>query len=535
MHGTAQAEEDQDMPLPTLAQDVIEMWAGQLNPSYFILWVNGGAGIGKSTIAQNVVKELEVRGRLLGSFFCCANSSRRSNAALIIPTLAAQILRRIPSLASIIEQAFEADPHLLLGTMETQAARLIVDPFKSINTTADYRVPSVILVDGLDEVDEAEFQQDFLQVVSYINSNIPIPLHFIITSRREDHICQAFDDITDHRWVSLRLEEFFRPEDDVGIRVYYKKRFEEIRHQQPDSSLALDWPGPGAMKHLVRGGSGSDPIVFASVATGIIGDPSSPLSLQERLKLVLEVAKRSDLKPLERLDLLFVTVLYQIHEANRDKILKLVCLILMSDSTFKTPSDLDALFCLPPGSIQHRIGCLQPILQIAAAPDEPIVPFDRAFALLTFLFDKSRSERFGLHVDQEEFQRDLDLQIIKAALANPERMSGWYSLILSLMLLMACDIVISHQWFPPFVRRLDRLAPVLQEGEFVEELTGYQDRLGSLHPFALLAILDPLLNVAISTTRTPVRTCLSFPTPQKLTVNIKGSGRNASQYEERNL
>ena len=56
---------------------------------------------------------------------------------------------------------------------------------------------------------------------------------------------------------------------------------------------------------------GSGQFIFASVVVGFVGDSTSALSPQERLDLVLEVVEREGLRPLERLDLLYPTVLSQ--------------------------------------------------------------------------------------------------------------------------------------------------------------------------------------------------------------------------------
>jgi len=171
---------------------------------------------------------------------------------------------------------------------------------------------------------------------------------------------------------------------------------------------------------------GSGQFIFASVVIGVVDDPSSALSPQERLDLVLEVTKRDDLRPLERLDLLYVTVLSQIPEADRAEVLRILSLIVapgwMARDLRCTLKFLDALFCSPSGTTQHRLCHLHFVLKF---PDHDGNPMSAQHATLgDFIFDKARSERFGFHIDRTQLVEDVVVRIATSLQSNPEKMAG---------------------------------------------------------------------------------------------------------------
>jgi len=138
------------------------------------------------------------------------------------------------------------------------------------------------------------------------------------------------------------------------------------------------------------------------------------------------VTKRHDLQPLERLDLLYVTVLNQIPEADRPQVLRILAVILAAGNILEqlqpTPRLLDALFCMPSGATRHRLCNLHSVLDIPANNGDKISP--QHATLGDFIFDKARSERFDFHVDKTQLEEDTILQIAEALQSNPDKMVG---------------------------------------------------------------------------------------------------------------
>jgi len=402
-------------------QEIIKRWAGERPPDALVNLMVGAAGAGKSAIMRTIAKLLEEEGKLLGGFFCFRSSKRRNDGSLVIPTLVAQLVKRIPHLRPLVYQAFEDEQGLLTKAIDIQALKLIIEPLNSVDPIERLQWPHVILLDGLDEINGLAAQQAIIRVFAYINRHLVSPLHFLVASRPEPPILQAFDEFMGDLWSQLELDDSFKPNDDIDR--FYIDHFQKICKRNPH--LPLGWPGVPVRRILVEKGSGK--FIFASVVIGVVGDPSSPLSPQERLDLVLEVTKRGDLQPMERLDLLYVTVLCQIPETVRPQVLHILSLVLASGNTLKglcpTPRFLDALFCMPSGTTKHRLANLHSVLKVPRGDDGKSI-FPQHATLGDFVFDKARSEQFGFHVDKTGLVEDTVLQIATAMQSNPRRLSG---------------------------------------------------------------------------------------------------------------
>ena len=403
-------------------QQIIKRWAENREPDALVSLMLGAAGAGKSAIMRTVAKTLDEEGQLLGGFFCFRSSNKRNDGSLVITTLVAQILKRIPHLCPLVYQAFEDDAGLRTKTMEIQATKLLIDPLNSIDLIERPQYPYVILLDGLDEINGVPAQQEIIKVFAFINDHLIHPLHFLIASRPEPPILQAFKKSMDHRYEPLELDESLKPNDDID--VFYIDHFREIRNHYPQLNLPFDWPGVPVRRILVAKGSGQ--FIFASVVVAVVGNPLSALTPQERLDLVLEVTKRDDLQPLQRLDLLYVTVLCQIPEADRAQVLRILSIIVAPRKDFKglrpTPRFLDTLFSSSSGTTRHRLCHLHSVLKIPNSNSDSIFP--QHATLGDFVFDEARSKQFGFHSDMAKLMEDTVVHIAGALLSNSEKMAG---------------------------------------------------------------------------------------------------------------
>jgi len=401
-------------------QEIIKRWAEDPCPNFLVNLMIGAAGAGKSAIMRTIAKALEEEGKLLGGFFCFRSSARRNNGSFVIPTLAAQIVTRIPHLRPLVFQAFEENQGLLTKAMDIQALKLIIEPLNSIDPIDRPQWPHIFLLDGLDEINGVTAQQAIVRVFAYINRSLLSPLHFLVACRPEPPIFHAFDKLLQKNYNLLELDESLEPDKDIDI--FYIDHFQEICDLNPH--LPRGWPGAAVRRILVEKGSGK--FIFASVVVGVVGDPLSTLSPQERLDLVLEVTQRDDLRPLERLDLLYVTVLNQIPEVERPEALRILAVILAAGNILQflrpTPRFFDALFSMPSGTTRHRLSNLHSILTIPSDDGNVISP--QHATLGDFIFGKARSEQFGFYVDKMQVVEDITLQIATALQSNPAEMFG---------------------------------------------------------------------------------------------------------------
>jgi len=392
-------------------EDVIA-WIKYLKPKFALMWMKGAAGAGKSAIARTIAKRVAEQDLLLASFFCLRSNDRRSDASLVIPTLVDQIITHIPSVRPIVEAAFLADPHLLTKSMEIRASRLIIEPLASIKPALRQSLPRVIVIDGLDEIKGADGQRDILRTITFLIDNLPFPIHFFITSRPEHQIQECFTHFMGNRWSVVSLDDSFHPDRDIVI--YYKDHFSSIVVAFPSFKLGTDWPGEAVRRVLVAKGSGQ--FIFAAIVIRFVGNTSIALSPQKRLDMILENVSSEKLKPLELLDLVYVTVFRAVPEEELEDVLQLVGVVLLPIKFTKSPRVLDAVLCLEPGTTENRLRYLHSVLKVPSSPDEAVAPLHATLG--DFVFNHHRSQSFGLHLNQEQFHQGAILRILKGSMVH---------------------------------------------------------------------------------------------------------------------
>ena len=407
----------------TFVLESVTRWIDDRHPAFFVTWMKGAAGAGKSAIARTVAKRLAQEGLLLASFFCIRSNDRRSNASFVIPTLVDQIITRIPSLRHFIEEVLESDPHIFTKSMELQARRLIVDPLSSIKPELRNSLPRVIIIDGLDEFKDVSGQREILKTIAFLIDNLPSKVHFFIASRPEHQIHDYFAHFIGSKWTLLSLDETYHPNNDIII--YYKDHFARIVATFSSFKLPSDWPGEDTRRVLVMKGSGQ--FIFAATVVRFVGNTSASMSPQQRLDMVLNNVSKDDLKPLDLLDLVYVTVFSVVPRGELQHILQLVGLVVLRAGFTKSPSVLDAVLGLQPGTTESRLRYLHSVFKVPLASHEPVEPLHATLG--DFIFDRRRSHAFGLHLDRDQVHQDIILKILKVSLSHytTGRLAGEFS------------------------------------------------------------------------------------------------------------
>ena len=158
--------------------------------------------------------------------------------------------------------------------------KLIVGPFQAT------KIPTLIVIDALDECQDEEPASVFLSVLSrYVDK---IPVKFFITGRPEPRIRSGFrlESLRPHTDV-LKLHEVQPSLVDNDIKLFLRTRFTEIAKNQSDCNFEEDWPGPYYIDVLSRKAAGF--FIYASTVFKFV---SSPLHLpDERLHLIFHFGK----------------------------------------------------------------------------------------------------------------------------------------------------------------------------------------------------------------------------------------------------
>ncbi|KAF9785214.1 hypothetical protein BJ322DRAFT_817871, partial [Thelephora terrestris] len=239
-----------------------------------VLWLNGLAGTGKSTIAQTfsgMVAEAEILG---ASFFCSRDYHR------IIP-----VIEKKPSIAS--------------NSLISQLEELIVDPLSSTN------ISCVIVVDALDECIDDQPASAILSVLGRHVKNLP-SVKFFITGRPEPRIRTGFRLSLPEPIAQIFLLHKVKSSDvDKDIRLYLREKLTAVAKRRSDFDLTSPWPCDQDLTTLTKKSAGL--FIFAStLAKFIESDYYEP---GERLQLIVNQPDSTTYEGVAGIDPLYAQVL----------------------------------------------------------------------------------------------------------------------------------------------------------------------------------------------------------------------------------
>ncbi len=246
---------------------------GKENTESLIIWLHGGAGAGKSAIAQRIAELCHKANILLASYFASNRADpRRKDANYIIPTIAYQITQTIPAASQLLEEEIIRDPLVFTRSLEVQMTVLIIRPLQPLIAAGLFAdpisEPRLVIIDGLDELVDRTAQTNILKVISDALQVYRIPLIFLIASRPEQEISHSFS-IEPLSTITgrLLLDKKFLPDSD--IRIFLDDSFLQIKKNHPQrNTLPPDWPLWHSIDELVKKSSGH--FIYASTVVGFI-------------------------------------------------------------------------------------------------------------------------------------------------------------------------------------------------------------------------------------------------------------------------
>ena len=359
-----------------------------------IFWLNGLAGTGKSTIAQTFAEISFADGKLGASFFCSRESEDRSNLRAIFPTLAFQLAYRYPQFREQLLQVLKANPDVGQESLSSQLEKVIVRPFTAT------RIPTLIIVDALDECNDKEPASALLSVLSRHVHEIP-EVKFFITGRPEPPIREGFRleslrPITD----VLKLHDVKRSLVDEDIILYLRTYLTDIRKTRGDCEFPGEWPTSYDINILCKKAGGL--FIYASTVVKFV---ASEYHLPtKRLDLIL----RSQGAVHEGgIDLLYTQILrlaFQGADPGEQELYSHfrnvvgAVLLVFHPLSRKSLSNL-VRNCETPSQISTTLRFLHSLLNVPDSEDEPIRVFHKSFP--DFLTDQSRckDERFFVDPD----------------------------------------------------------------------------------------------------------------------------------------
>jgi hypothetical protein len=158
----------------------IDKWLHNSDPDTPpILWLNGMAGFGKSTIAQTVAERADKEGLLGASFFFSRGESELTDPSRVLPTIAFQLAKFDQAFKDQIVAALDNDLDAGHLSLLDQLKKLIITPLASPFVGVD-RPVVLIVVDALDECERSGAEK----LLQFLFAHIPrLPfVRILITS-----------------------------------------------------------------------------------------------------------------------------------------------------------------------------------------------------------------------------------------------------------------------------------------------------------------------------------------------------------------
>ncbi|KAL0062386.1 hypothetical protein AAF712_010732 [Marasmius tenuissimus] len=305
--------------------DKLTSWVEDPSKKHRVCWVTGGAGVGKSAIAQTICEIFRRKSQLAASFFFSRNDTSRSTLDPFFPTLAHQLATtpefQTAGLSSFIDRAVRQTPNVLRGTnLEGQFQSLVSRPCAQIDTKQWKTLPKLIVIDGLDEcmggpgtTSASHAQEILLSIINHATcASPPIPFQFMIFSRPEHTIRNFFQTTFSHEPVDTRD---FNAEADHDIRTYLEKEFATLSDSRPEILSMGVWPGKKATNQLVCKADGHF-IYVVTVMKYITSNNPLSADLRKRLDIVLHTEETMSHPDLSDLDQLYHTILRRFENGN---------------------------------------------------------------------------------------------------------------------------------------------------------------------------------------------------------------------------
>jgi len=372
--------------------DKIDVWVNAGPMGSPILWLHGPAGAGKSTIAQTVAEKCAERYQLAASFLFARTVHGRSTIQHLFPTIAFQIALLAPERYHKLERILNNDPYI--------ARRSLIDLIVSLcqDDSQDPLAPSspfLVIIDGVDECQGHDNQRGIVAHISDLVLTHRLPLRFLIVSRTEFYLCEAFEEPS-----MAGITEILDLHGDVLARVdistYLQNEFSRIyhskRHRNVMESVPSPWPSEDTIQRLVIQSGGC--FIYASTVIRFIdNDGFSP---PEQLGQVLN----HDCEPFAELDKLYMQILSSYPRSDLP-ILKGILGHVLFHSGPCTVEHIAAFHRLSPRKMKLMMRGLQSLVTFNLRGLELThLPFRE------FLLDKARAKAH--YIDREEWYMSCD-------------------------------------------------------------------------------------------------------------------------------
>ena len=259
-----------------------------------ILWLSGGAGSGKSSVANSIAMLFDGLDRLGGSFRFNRDTEGLNRPDFLFGNLCYQLVHFNKRLRSEVLPVIDTMGRAGGSSLQTQAERLIVGTANAARLVG----PIVVVIDALDECGDKKTRKGLLLAISTELPKLPRSIKFFITSRDEHDIRSHLKGCSQE----LRMDDAEGTTDDIAS--YITHRVETIRKK---SNIRPGWPTVNQLEELHR--RAGNLFIWASVACNVIGDGRNPVGQLNKLLAATNVGGETRHSSLAQLDMLYESIL----------------------------------------------------------------------------------------------------------------------------------------------------------------------------------------------------------------------------------
>ncbi|KIK61998.1 hypothetical protein GYMLUDRAFT_42428 [Collybiopsis luxurians FD-317 M1] len=382
-----------------------------------IYWLYGAAGVGKSAVAQSISEEF-AQSHLAASFFFSRADSARNHLQQFFTTLAFQLVTSHalgPLLSEFVDINIRRKRNIVHANLEQQFQELIVNPCNELTAEQWKDLPRLIVIDGLDECIDIASQERLLSIIREAILSSMLPFRFLICSRPEPRICNAFSHL-DFRSMIARIDLGEAFESGKDIARYLGNEFNRIRrdHGHPMAHVPNDWPGESIVQLLVQRACGQ--FIYAATVLKYVGDYHGLPT--ERLEIILNITVPDDFdSPYPDLDLLYLQIISACKE--KELLLDVLAHILRPnpdiymDIRYEQTNSYctEGLFFLAKGKVWTLLFGLHSVLLI---PDNDYDSIRvRHASFVDFLVDKKRSGSYYVNKSLEVRHEQIAFYLLK--------------------------------------------------------------------------------------------------------------------------
>lgn len=398
----------------TAVIDMIFNWIYDPDPvSDQIFFLNGIAGVGKTTIARTVAVRARRDGLLGGDFFFSRQGEADlRDASKVFPTLAYQLAHFDPAFGQSIVDALEKDPQAPFGGLKQQLDQLIINPLSKIQR--DDKRTVVLVFDAFDEC-EPRGAKDILQLLLAAIPALPFFLKVFLTGRPEQHILSVLAKPTKGLATSaLHDVEPLLVRNDIRLYVYAK--LAELPGEL-GLDLAEGWAAEHEIELLIEKSGGL--FIYTVTCLRFLSD-LLVLNPRAQLDILMSIFQSNspvpaDTDPFRDLDFLYIQLLRTaLSSTNTGYVLRTLQAVLGTIVVLRDPLPqraLEELASLQSGQATAPLRMLQSVILPAAPPDHCPRIYHPSFP--DFVQDPNRCTEERFLVDRTAHEERLALACLK--------------------------------------------------------------------------------------------------------------------------